>query len=90
MVLPPTNSKRPKARNFRAFCAESSYERIALRKTNYTKTKLNMHLKGFEMETYSSPFLRFCIGIAIILFALGLALGLGGNHIVEIAKMVLK
>ena len=52
----------------------------------YSKTKLKMHLKGLEMETYSSPFLRICIGIALIIVALAILFALGGTGAAEIIR----
>jgi len=44
-----------------------------LSKQNYSKTKLELHPKeGLKMEMYSSPFIRMCIGIAVLLVALGM------------------
>lgn len=57
---------------------------------NYTKTKLNMHLKGIEMETYSSPFLRVCIGVAIVIFSIGICFALGGSSLVELARILIQ
>ena len=39
----------------------------------YSKTKLEMHPKeGMKVEIYASPFVRACIGIAILMVAAGL------------------
>nr|DAO55123.1 MAG TPA: Kinocilin protein [Caudoviricetes sp.] len=41
----------------------------------YSKTRVQIHPKeGLKVETYASPFVRACIGIAVVLIALGLAL----------------
>ena len=40
-------------------------------KRDYSKTKLELHPKeGLKMEMYSSPFIRMCIGIAVLLVSL--------------------
>ena len=42
-------------------------------KRDYSKTKLELHPKeGLKMEMYSSPFIRMCIGIAVLLVLLGM------------------
>lgn len=42
-------------------------------KRDYSKTKLELHPKeGLKMEMYSSPFIRMCIGIAVLLVSLGM------------------
>lgn len=39
----------------------------------YNKTKMKLHLrKGINMEIVATPFIRFCIGMAILLLALGM------------------
>ena len=56
----------------------------------YSKTKLKMHLKGIEMETYSSPFLRISIGISLMLVALGIAVFLGGEALAHLLGVFVK
>lgn len=44
-----------------------------LSKRDYSKTKLELHPKErLKMEMYSSPFIRMCIGIAVLLVSLGM------------------
>ncbi|MCP2041676.1 hypothetical protein L1281_002287 [Neisseria sp. HSC-16F19] len=39
----------------------------------YNKTKMELHPKeGMKLEMYASPFIRACIGIAILLISIGL------------------
>lgn len=39
----------------------------------YSKTKLELHPKeGMKLEIYASPFIRACIGIAVLAVSFGL------------------
>ncbi|RKW11023.1 MAG: hypothetical protein D8H94_14210 [Cardiobacterium sp.] len=41
----------------------------------YSKARVEIHPKeGLKMEMYASPFVRVCIGVAVLLVALGLLL----------------
>ena len=41
--------------------------------TKYSKTKMELHPKeGMKLEIYASPFIRACIGTAVLLVSLGL------------------
>lgn len=41
----------------------------------YSKARVEIHPKeGLKMEIYASPFVRVCIGVAVLLVALGLLL----------------
>ena len=42
-------------------------------KHHYSKTKLELHPKeGLKMEMYSDRFVRVCVGVAVLLIALGM------------------
>jgi len=51
----------------------------------FSKMKLKLTAKGLVMEGFLSGFLRACIGIALIIFSIGL--GFGGENIVELARL---
>ena len=41
----------------------------------YSNTRVQIHPKeGLKVETYASPFVRVCIGISLVLVALGMML----------------
>ena len=41
----------------------------------YSKTRVQIHPKeGLKVETYASSFVRVCIGISLVLVALGMML----------------
>ena len=41
----------------------------------YSKARVEIHPKeGLKMEMYASPFVRVCIGVAVLLVAFGLLL----------------
>ena len=41
----------------------------------YSKTRVQIHPKeGLKVGTYASPFVRACIGISLVLVALGMML----------------
>jgi len=50
-------------------------EKGSNRMSKYSKTRFKLHfLKGIDMETQSSPFIRFSIGAAILILSISVFL----------------
>nr|DAJ41992.1 MAG TPA: hypothetical protein [Caudoviricetes sp.] len=56
----------------------------------YSKTRVEIHPKeGMKVETYASPFMRVCIGIALLIVALGFALSLTAPFVQAIGQLLM-
>ena len=57
------------------FAGVSLFKPGNLKADEYSKTRVQIHPKeGLKVETYASPFVRACIGISLVLVALGMML----------------
>ena len=66
-------SSKTKPRRAATLRAGSNLNGLRNKRVKYSKTKLEMHPKeGMKVEIYASPFVRACIGIAILMVAAGL------------------